>query len=324
MRIALSIALLVPAGCGLMSNRPDDSPAAAPPVVIDDPLVDEPAVPRPIIPDPTLTPSVKPSVYEAAPEIVKGNGGSQDVSVPPTPPLPARPSTFDEVVEILREIAARNPNSKFDQVALAVALALKDSYPQALKMVPEGEKAFTHTDLFTRLLRVYLHEQLGEHSKAQSSLREIDDEIERREGVKVEKAVLTSKVNGFQDYVASPTNAVDVSKQVELYVQICNFALKQEKDDFIMHLRYNWELFDDTNKARYVDAWAKAPLEAREDRLIKKGKTREFFQVFRLKVPYLPAGKYTLRITVDDLMADKKRDAVDIPIQINDYFPPNK
>lgn len=325
MKLTLTAALLLSAACGLLPNPAPDPKPDPKPVVVDDPILDEPAIPRPIAPHPTLAPKIEPAVFDTTPAIEKGNGGAaQEVSQPVLPPPAPRPATFDEVVETLREIAARNPNSKIDQNALAAALALKDRYPEALKLVPGGETAFSHADLFTRLLRIYLLEQLGEHSKAQSGLREIYDDIERREGIKITRGLLTTKVNGFADYQAAPSTVVEVGKKMEIYVEFCNFALKQEKDDFIMHLRYTWELIDDAGKVRVVKAWSDAPLELREDRIIKHGKVRDFFQVFRLPMPVLPAGRYTVRVGVDDLMSDKKRDVVDIPIQLNDYYPPNK
>jgi hypothetical protein len=92
--------------------------------------------------------------------------------------------------------------------------------------------------------------------------------------------------------------------------------LKLQGDRPILHLRYEWKLFDENAAEVDVPAWENAPLADREDRLVLNGPITEFSQYFRLPLPEkLPPGAYRVRVAVTDVPTGKS-DKVYLPITV--------
>jgi hypothetical protein len=101
-----------------------------------------------------------------------------------------------------------------------------------------------------------------------------------------------------------------------LYVQLQNFTLQASGAAFILHLRYDWSLYTEGGERVPVPQWESRPPADKEDRIVLQARLRQRFQFWRLPLPErLPAGKYRLKVAVEDAAA-KRRAVKDVPIEV--------
>ena len=132
----------------------------------------------------------------------------------------------------------------------------------------------------------------------------------------IEKAALCTQIRRFRDYTAAESDRVKPGGVILLYVEPRNFALQREKDKHILHLKYEWKLYDDRSTELQVQAWEQASPEEREDRLTLNGPVTEFYQSFKLQLPpNLAMGRYRVRVTVTDAHSGRS-DRVFVPIDV--------
>lgn len=134
--------------------------------------------------------------------------------------------------------------------------------------------------------------------------------------VKIARAVLCRKISGFRRYVPYGDPKFKPGATALLYVEFDGFALVPWGDYQTLHLRYEWELYDESNRKLSLPAWEKAPPEEKEDKIEFRGPVADFHQSFGLPLPKnIAGGAYAIRITVED-QSNKKRDEIRIPIEI--------
>lgn len=266
------------------------------------PPAPEPAAPAPapepvarFEPDPPKDPGVVPSAFIA----------------PPPPPRP-EPS-FAEVLRLQRELASRPKAGPEEKLRLALLLATSGELEEAEKIVaglpPAAGRLLPYLELFLR-------RHLGDHREASKVLSRLNDEDRAAAGFGIERADLVQKVRRFRDFDPVESDRVKPGGTVTVYVEPRNFTLKVQGDRPILHLRYEWKLFDENDAEVAVPAWENAPLADREDRLALSGPVSEFSQHFRLPLPEkLPAGAYRVRVAVTDVPSGKS-DRVYLPITV--------
>lgn len=259
-----------------------------------------------------------------------GGGVAEEPAPAPLPsPAPARPAagvvatavetpakhepTFDDILRLQKEIAARHPANDEEKLRLALLHATAGNLEESERILStirsKGHKLVPYVEF-------YLRRQLGDHKEAGKLLAELNDEERCATGFVIERAELVSRVRRFRDYTPAENDRLAPGGDVHLYVEPKNFALQRSGDKHTFHLRYEWKLLDDRAQEQPVPAWERAAAEEREDRITSNGAIAEFYQSFHLPLPAnLAAGHYRVKITVTDVIAGKS-DRLTVPIYV--------
>lgn len=272
---------------GACASRPPASPPPAPPPPVPEPL------PRfePLPPEPVKA-GVVPSSFEA-------------------PPKPE--ATFAEVLRLQREVAARAKSGPEEKLRLALLLATAGELEEAEKIAAGLPGA---AGRMLPYLELFLRRHLGDHKEASKVLARLNDEDRAAAGFGIERAELVQKVRRYRDYDRAESDRVKPGGTVTVYVEPRNFTLKAQGERPILHLRYEWKLFDENDAEVAVPAWENAPLADREDRLSLSGPVAEFSQHFRLPIPEtLAAGAYRVRVAVTDVPSGRS-DRIYLPVTV--------
>jgi len=298
----LALALSLLAACA--SREPVREPAPKPPEP--PPVPEAPAAETPAVyPFPAAAPR-----EEAKGNGIKGGGGAVPVRAE-APPKPGPPS--DEVLRLQREAVERDPSRDDEKLRLALLLAAAGKLEEAEKAL-SGIRA--RANRIIPALEFFLRRELGDHREAGRLLGQFVEEGKRVTGFVIERAELCSRVRRFREYVPAESDRVKPGGKVILYVEPRNFALSREGDKHILHLRYEWKLFDDRSVEQPVPAWEGAAPSDREDRILLNGPVEEFYQIFTLPLPeVLAAGPYRIKVTVTDVPSGKS-DRVYVPIHV--------
>lgn len=279
---ALGALVLVLGAC---ASPPPPAPPAPPP----EPL---PRFEAPPPPEPPKPAGVVPSSFEA-------------------PPRPE--ASFPEVLRLQKELASKPKAAPEDRLRLALLLATAGELEEAEKIVaalpPSAGRLLPYFELFLR-------RHLGDHPAASKVLARLNDEDRAATGFGIARAELVRKVRRFRDFDPVETDRMKPGGTVTVYVEPRNFTLKPQEDRPILHLRYEWKLFDENDAEVAVPAWENAPLADREDRLALNGPVTEFSQYFRLPLPEtLAAGAYRVRVSVTDVPSARS-DRVYLPFTV--------
>jgi len=258
----------------------------------------------------------------AASEHLPGGGVAE------TPPAPApkagvaqtkvelllrKEPTFEDVLKLQKDVAARQPASDEEKLRLALLHAASGNLEEAERIVSTVR---SRANKFLPYVEFYLRRQLGDHKEAGKLLAKFAEEERAAAGFGIERAELVSRVRRFRDYMPAETDRVAPGGDVHLYVEPRNFALQRSGDKHTFHLRYEWKLIDDRGGEQPVPAWERATNDEREDRVTLNGPTAEFYQSFHLPLPAnLASGHYRVKITVTDVVAGKS-DRVTVPIYV--------
>ena len=265
---------------------------------------------------PTIFPSGNPKDKPVFPGMTRTAG----IKGGETPTLPVRGETegrrepqFDEVLKLQREIVARNPSNDQEQFRLAVLHATGGNFEEA-------ERILSGLKFRSLKLQPYIEFPLkiilGDYKAAGVLLERFNEEERQRTGFFLERAELCSRVKRFRDFVLAESDRVAPGGVVLIYIEPRNFTLKRAQDRYILHLRYDWQLYDDRSTELVVPAWQGAPQEDREDRTQFNGPVSEFFQSFKLPLPNnLAMGQYRVKVTVTDVNTGQS-DRVYVPIYV--------
>jgi hypothetical protein len=224
-----------------------------------------------------------------------------------------REASFEDVVKLQKEIAARLPASDDEKLRLALLYAAAGNLEEAERIVSSVR---TRGNKLLPYVEFYLRRQLGDHKEAGKLLAQFADEERVVTGFVIERAELVARVRRFRDYTPAADDRIAPGGDVHLYVEPRNFALQRSGDKHTFHLRYEWKLYDDRSAEQPVPAWDKATVEEREDRVSSNGPVAEFYQSFHLPLPAnLAAGHYRVRVTVTDVVSGKS-DRMSVPIYV--------
>ncbi len=284
------------------------------------PPPDPPPPSRPAAPSEARRPAEEPprgaarTALDEGPVVRKGPA----VAVPVPGEAPKRDPDFDELVRMQKEIVARRPESDDEKLRLALLYASGGE-------VEKAEQALAavrgRSNKLVPYLEFFLRRQLGEHKQAARILADFEKEDRLVAGFVIERAELCSRVHRFRDVVPAEGDRVKPGGTVLLYVEPRNFTLNRNQDKYILHLRYEWSLYDDRSVEVNVPAWQGAPLSVREDRPVFSGAITEFYQSFILPLPAnLAMGHYRVKVTVTDVNAGKS-DRMYVPIYVTAVGP---
>jgi hypothetical protein len=293
--LAACAAQPTPPSDGKLSVRPEERPRPVP-------------APEYRLPDPEPKPPADPAPGGGG---FKGPGAGA-VQVKAEVPPKAEP-TIEDVLRIQKELAARNPSSDDEKIRLALLHATRGSYEEAEKILSTVR---TRTNKLVPYFDFFLRRQLGDHREASKLLAQFDEEERLVTGFVIERAELVSRVRRFRDFTPAENDKVAPGGQVHIYLEARNFRLQKLQDKHVLHLRYEWKLFDDRSAEHPVPAWGQAKPEDREDRISTSGPFTEFYQSFRLPLPVnLAMGQYRVQITVTDVVSGK-HDRAFVPIYV--------
>jgi hypothetical protein len=281
-----------------------------------DPPAAKPAPPAPAEPAPLSRPESEP-VYRlpsADPIPEPQVGGIKGGGVVPSKAEAVRKEAgFDELLKLQKEIVGRNPANDDEKLRLALLYATAGKLEEAEQVLSTVK---TRSNKLVPYMDFYLRRQLGDHKEAGKLLALFNDEERLATGFVIERSELCTQIRRFRDYTKAETDRVKPGGVVLLYVEPRNFALQRNQDKHIMHLKYEWKLYDDRSTELQVPAWEQASLEEREDRLTVNGPVAEFYQSFKLPLPAnLAMGHYRVKVTVTDAHSGKS-DRVYIPLYV--------
>lgn len=228
-------------------------------------------------------------------------------------PAPKREPTYNDVLQLQKDVSARQPSSDEERLRLVLLHASSGNFEEAERILSTVR---SKQNKLTPYVEFFLRRQLGDHKEAGKLLAQLNDEERAVTGFVIERAELVTRVRRFRDYTPAEHDRVAPGAEVHLYVEPRNFALQRSGDKHTFHLRYEWKLFDDRSQEQPVPAWDRATTDEREDRITLNGAATEFYQSFRLPLPAnLAAGRYRVRITVTDVVSGKT-DKASVPIYV--------
>ena len=266
--------------------------------------------PAPLLPPPPVpqAPAPQPEPVVTAPAPLKTGVIPTVAELPPK-----KDPTFEDVLKLQKDIAARRPSSDEEKLRLALLQAAAGNLEESERVLSAVKN---RTNRMLPYVELYLRRQLGDHEEAGKLLARLDAEGRTLAGFGIERAELVRRVRRYRDYVPADSNRVAPGGEVHLYVEPRNFASQPAGDRQTFHLRYEWKLLDERSVEQAVPAWDEAPADAREDKISSNGPVAEFYQSFRLPLPLnLAAGRYRVRVTVTDVIAGKSA-RQDVPIDI--------
>ncbi|HLY11791.1 MAG TPA: hypothetical protein VKW04_20995, partial [Planctomycetota bacterium] len=251
-----------------------------------------PPAPAPASPAPTPVRQTPPEPERVPPVPAPGLAGVVP-TVADAPPK--REPTFDDVLKLQKEVAARRSSSDDEKLRLALLQAAAGNLEESERVLSTVK---TRSHRLVPYLELYLRRQLGDHEEAGKLLARLDEEGRTLAGFGIERAELVRRVRRYRDYVPAESSGVAPGGELHLYVEPRNFASQASGDRQAFHLRYEWKLMDEHSAVLPVPAWDEAPAEAREDKISSNGPVAEFYQSFRLPLPLnLAAGHYRVRVT---------------------------
>jgi hypothetical protein len=282
------------------------APAAAP-----EPEAKKPKPADPVVSAPADTGPVYriPGAEAAEPGAIKGASGVVPVKLEGT----RRDPGYDELLRLQKEILGRNPSSDDEKLRLALLYASAGKLEEAEQSLSTVK---SRANKLVPYVEFYLRRQLGDHKEASKLLSVFNDEERLATGFVIERAELCTQIRRFRDFTPAEGDRVRPGGVILLYVEPRNFTLQRNQDKHILHLKYEWKLYDDRSTELQVPAWEQASLEEREDRLTVNGPVSEFYQSFKLPLPAnLAMGHYRIKVTVTDAHSGKS-DRVSLPIYV--------
>ncbi len=224
----------------------------------------------------------------------------------------AKSSGADDLLRFQRERMARDPSSDLEKTRLALLLLTAGDWPEA-------ERHFSSIRQKSELLpyvEAYLYRKLGEAPRASKLHDELLDGWRQADGFKIEKAELVTAAPGFMRYTPHPDGKLPAGSVAKIYVQPRNFALQRDGGCYVLHLTYDWKLFDDRNQEIRVPVWEQLDQNDRFDFIKYQGPVSEFYQVWRLPLPSnLAAGNYRIQVIVTD-QGSKREERAFVPFSV--------
>ena len=276
----------------------------------------EPETKKPKPPEPVAAPPTDPEpVYRIPGANAAESAGIKGASgvVPVKMDTSQREPGFDQLLKLQKEALGRNPSSDDEKLRLALLYATAGKLEEADQVLSTVK---SRTNKLVPYVEFYLRRQLGDHKEAGKLLSMFNEEERLATGFVIERAELCTQIRRFRDYTPAEGDRVRPGGVILLYIEPRNFALQRNQDKHILHLKYEWKLYDDRSTELQVPAWDQASLEEREDRLTVNGAVSEFYQSFKLPLPAnLAMGHYRVKVTVTDAHSGKS-DRVSIPIYV--------
>lgn len=203
--------------------------------------------------------------------------------------------TFEEWIRVQTEIVEKNP-ADLEQIRMLCALLIgAGRHEEAAKR----SEVLPKEDPLRATIRFHNAAIKGNVPVLRELLR--DCIAAQPAPLKISRIELCRKISGFRRFVPYGEPRFQPGSHVLLYAEFEGMRLKPWGDGHLLHLRYDWELYDDRGRRLSIPSWEKVPPEEKEDRLELRGPVQEYHQSFLLPLPRnLPGGTYTIRLHVWD------------------------
>ncbi len=255
-----------------------------------------------------------------------------EAAAPSPEPIPAAPAVnpvvtlaaaYDRLTELLRE-RMNGANEPFaDALALVAATA---SSPAAMPVDPASDSGGRLSPDEVRTLRAVrdLLTRLGDATDASDAarvLREVADDLETGMGVRIARAELCRRVDGFGSFQPFPRNdfLAGQTNRAIVYAEIDRFAHRARAEtsdggapDDTLAVELSQELLV-VHRADGRLAWRRPP-----ERIVETSRNirRDFYLVSEIELPRtLTVGSYLLKVRIRDEIAGSV-DEVSIPLGI--------
>lgn len=120
----------------------------------------------------------------------------------------------------------------------------------------------------------------------------------RRDWFDVE-ARLCASIEGYRKFQPHTNGLLRAGGIAHIYVEPSGYRLTTEEGESVLHLRYDWKLYDSEGTEIPVPAWLNCDPADRFDRKACSERPAHFFQQFRLPLPKsLKAARYRIDIRV--------------------------
>lgn len=242
-----------------------------------------------------------------------------DEPAPPLDPEQRKQQLVDELVGVLGELARSGdaPGS----AALALA-GLETLRPQALdELKKEGllsEAEILSLDAARRLFDALASEGgIADPGEVSAMLDKIRQDLDARAGLRIARAVLCTKVQGFGRYEAFETNRFVAGKAqpVIVYTEVDRFGQRESagadgQPRYEIELSERLELY---HTADDLNTWNRA---AETDRSVSRNRVRDYYLINQVTLPpNLTVGRYHLKVVMRDQVGGTMAEAI-IPIEI--------
>jgi hypothetical protein len=196
---------------------------------------------------------------------------------------------------------------------LYVVANRRDQAVKPIEGMTEDEREFWKQQLYG--LAVSLDAE-GRHAlsrRASLALRYYDtaeDHLSNLSSLDVHGLAFCTRVESFGRYEEFKSADFKPGQEVLLYVEVSHFAAETRGDQFETELQGEYEVFD---KQGVRVANVALPL----DKQLCNNRRRDYFIAYRLFIPKdVPAGSYTLRLTVEDVKGKKSsQSSIDFKIR---------
>ncbi len=224
-----------------------------------------------------------------------------------------------ELVGVLTELArtSENPGSA------AAALAGMDSMSVELLEGLRDEGVLSETELSTlRAARSVLDSisssgEIASPDAVADVLARVKDDLDRASGIRVVRALLCTRVDGFGRYEPFESNEFVAGRMQEVivYVEVDRFGHRELTGNdgqprYEVELSQRLELY---HVADDLNTWNRA---ADVDRSVSRNKVRDYYLINKITLPSnLGVGRYHLKVVMRDLV-DEKVGEIIIPIRM--------
>jgi hypothetical protein len=129
------------------------------------------------------------------------------------------------------------------------------------------------------------------------------------DSLEVRSVSFCSEIESYGQIKPFKSNRFDAGQQVILYCEIENFSAKRTGDEYVTEIQGSYDIFDGDNR-KVVSQLLPA------DRQVSSNYLRDYYIAYQMHLPkQLPAGKYRLQLTMEDV-AGKKYGQSSIDLEI--------
>jgi hypothetical protein len=217
---------------------------------------------------------------------------------PPPGPNPAKPG---EVMTVSAEVPVDQGEREVLLRLMKLAAGEREDAVRRSGHLPAGEQEFwTHQmhTLATLLDPDGAPVASRRAALALKALRDAEAQLAAESSLEVKSLAFCSEVRAFGSYAKFAAADFDPGQEVLLYAEIDNFRSDEAKGGYRTSLQGSYHILDATGRSVAEHSF---PVD--EDHCTSR--RRDFFIPFRLYLPKLSPGEYTLQLTVEDQLAKK-------------------
>lgn len=225
----------------------------------------------------------------------------------------------DELVGLLTELARTSENPG----AAATALAGMDSISVETLDSLHSEGVLSDAELSTlRAVREVFDSisssgGIASPDAAAEALERVKRDLDRASGIRVARALLCTRVDGFGKYEPFASNefVAGTAQEVIVYVEVDRFGHREIMGNdgqprFEVEMSQRLELY---HVADDLNTWNRA---AEVDRSVSRNRVRDYYLINKITLPRnLGVGRYHLKVVMRDLVDEKVAEAI-IPIRM--------